>query len=52
MKMVYESDTFKVLIYEDQKILHHTVKKFMFGESFKENMMKAADSFEEYKCTK
>jgi len=52
MEVVYESDYAIVRAYPETKIVHHEIKKFIFGEHFKDMMLKGAEAFEKYQCTK
>ena len=51
-KVLFDSEFATVWVDPVKKIIRHKFKKFMFGEGFREVMLKAADAFAEYKCTK
>jgi hypothetical protein len=47
-----ENDAVSLWYYPDLKIIHHKFHKFIMGDKFKEAMLKGAEYFEKYKCTK
>ncbi len=49
---IAETDKYEIYCYPKDKIIHHIIKKFVYGEDFQNLMTKGADAFIEYKCNK
>ena len=49
---VFESEFATMWYYPDKKILHHKFHKFIFGEHFRELMLKELELFKENGCHK
>ena len=49
---VYEDDSISVWFYPDEKIVHHKIRKFVYGDSFRTALTKAADVFLESGCAR
>jgi hypothetical protein len=52
MKTILENEFATVKVYPEKKIIHHQFHKFVFGDAFKEVMLKAANAFQANRCTK
>jgi hypothetical protein len=50
--VVLDNDAAVIWVYPEKQIIHHKFKKFVYGDAFKEIMLKAADAFRQNKCTK
>jgi hypothetical protein len=51
-RLVLDTEKASVWIYEKEKIVHHKLKKFIFGDDFKQVLTTGADLFIEYGCKK
>ncbi len=49
---IFESEYATMWYYPDKKILHHKFHKFIFGEHFRELMLKGLELFKEKGCHK
>ncbi|WP_319477941.1 hypothetical protein [Marispirochaeta aestuarii] len=47
-----DNDSLSLYVYPEHGIVHHEIHKFVFGETWREMMMKGADAFIEHGCTK
>ena len=52
MKKIVDNEFATLIVHPGKKIVHHRIKKFIFGEAFQNVMTKGADLFIQYKCTK
>jgi len=52
MESIIDNEFASLVYYPDKKIVHHTFKKFIFGDAFKEVLTKGADLFCEHGCRK
>lgn len=52
MQTVIETEFATLKYYPEKRIVHHEIKKFLFGDNFRNFMLKAADVFVQHKCTK
>ncbi|MBK7107198.1 MAG: hypothetical protein IPH62_18140 [Ignavibacteriae bacterium] len=52
MQAVIDNDFATLKFYPEKRIIHHEFKKFMFGENFRNFMLKAADIFVQNRCSK
>lgn len=50
--VIKETDKFSLYCYPKERIIHHVIHQFIFGEAFQELMTKGADAFEKYNCKK
>lgn len=52
MKTILQNDFASVWVYPDKRIIHHQFHKFMYGDLFRDVLLKSADAFALYGCTK
>ncbi|MCB9205855.1 MAG: hypothetical protein H6612_12430 [Ignavibacteriales bacterium] len=52
MQKLVENEYATLKVYQEKKIVHHEFHKFMFGDNFKNFMLKAADVFVQNHCHK
>lgn len=52
MEKVLDNEFATLYAYPEKKIVHHVIKKFIFGEAFQKLMTTGADIFIKYRCTK
>jgi len=50
--VILNNDFATVWVYPEKQIVHHKIKKFIYGDHFREVMMAAADAFIKNACTK
>ncbi len=51
-KVIIDTDFATVWAYPENKMIRHKLKKFIYGEHFREVMLAGANAFKEYNCTK
>jgi hypothetical protein len=52
MQTIVNNEYATLKLHSEKKIVHHEFHKFMFGDNFKNFMLKAADEFVKNRCTK
>jgi hypothetical protein len=52
MEKVLDNEFATLYVYPEKKVVHHVIKKFIFGDAFRTLMTRGADVFEEYNCSK
>ncbi len=49
---IANTDKYEIYCYPKERIIHHIVKKFVYGDDFKNLMNQGADAFIKYRCNK
>ncbi len=52
MEKILDNEFAKLIVHPGKKIVHHQLKRYIFGDAFKEVMTKGGDAFIKYECTK
>lgn len=52
METIIDNEFVTMWVYPDKGIVRHQFHKFMHGETFRQALMKGADAFEKYRCSK
>lgn len=52
MDKVVDNEFVTVWVYPDKKIVRHKFHRFIFGDKFRDALMKGAEVFEKYHCAK
>ncbi|MCB0194175.1 MAG: hypothetical protein KDJ65_19645 [Anaerolineae bacterium] len=52
MNIVMDTPQVTLRVYPEKKMVYHEMHKFAFGESFQDLLIKGAEAFEKYGCTK
>ncbi len=52
MITILDDENCSVWVYPDDGIVHNKVKKFVYGEKFREMLNKGSEAFKKYNCTK
>ena len=52
MEKVLDTESMELIVYPKKKIIHHRIKDYIYGETFKTLFSKGVEEFEKYGCTK
>ena len=52
INIIIDNSDVTLRVYPDKKIVHHEIHQFIYGETYRELMLKGADAFEKHHCTK